>query len=107
VINLFKNAMLADGSSMLDHTIMPFVTEVAESNHFPRNPLPAMIFGGRALGMQGGQFQDFESNMRPWNDYWLSIAQAYFKTTDPLSVLTDEVFYKNGISPIPGLWSPT
>jgi hypothetical protein len=66
-----------------------------------------MIFGGRALGMQGGQFQDFESNMRPWNDYWLSIAQAYFKTTDPLSVLTDEVFYKNGISPIPGLWSPT
>ena len=107
VINLFKNATLSDGSTLLDHTVMPFVTEVAETTHFPRNPIPAMIFGGRALGMQGGQYMDFENNMRPWNDYWATIAQAYLKTTDPLSVLSDETFVKTGVSPIQGLWSAT
>ncbi len=106
VINLFKNTMLADGSSMLDHTIMPFVTEVSQTGHFPRDPMPAMIFGGKALGMQGGQYLDFESNLRPWNDFWVTIAQAYLKTNDPMPVFAEEVFVKDGVSPIEGLWVP-
>jgi hypothetical protein len=69
--------------------------------------MPAMIFGGKALGMQGGQFQNFLGQERPHNDLWLSIAQAYLKTADPLSGLADETFRREGAAPIPGLWLST
>ena len=67
-----------------------------------------MIFGGRALGMQGGQYQNFESAQRPHNDVWLSIAQAYFPDAENVLVpLAAETFAQNTTSftgPIPGLW---
>jgi hypothetical protein len=63
-----------------------------------------MIFGGAALGMQHGQFLNFENQQRPHNDLWMTIAQAYLKTNDPVSVLSDEVFQKQGVGPIDGLW---
>ena len=43
------------GGNLLANTIIPYVTEVAETTH-SWNPLPAFIFGGSALGMKGGQF---------------------------------------------------
>ena len=88
-----------------DHdAIIPFVTEVAESAH-TRGPKPAMIFGGKALGMQGGQFQNFSST-RPQQDLFVTIAQAYFGNTTPLTTnLSAEKFVKTGVSVIPGLWT--
>jgi hypothetical protein len=115
-VNAWFNAKTADvlrdlkdsedvfGGNLLDHTIVPYVTEVAEAGS-TRSPLPALILGGRALGMQGGQFQNF-SPARSHNDLWMSIAQAYLNTTDPVSALADEVFVKTGVSPIDGLWKP-
>lgn len=105
VINLFKNADDPFGGKMLDTTIIPYVSEVAESGH-SRREKQAMIFGGKALGMQGAKFANFASRPRNHNDFWLTIAQAYFKTTDPLAMLTDEVFVKDGAKPIEGLWMP-
>ncbi len=110
IINSFKETTDVYGGSLLDHTIIPYITEVAETTH-SRSPLPAMIFGGKALGMKGGQFLNFESSGgfgggRPNNDFWMTIAQAYLKTNDPLSVLSDEVFVKSGVAPIDGLWEP-
>jgi hypothetical protein len=107
IINGFKDAVDVHGGNLLDYTIIPYVTEVAETTH-TRSPIPALIFGGAALGMQHGQFLNFEGGGgggRPWNDFWMTIAQAYLKTTDPVAALSDEVFVKQGVSPIDGLWT--
>lgn len=105
LINSFKDATDIHGGNLLDYTVIPHITEVAETTH-RRDPLPAMIFGGRALGMQGGQFQNFEGGGRSINDFWMTIAQAYLATTDPLPTFADEVFFKDGVAPIEGLWLP-
>ena len=103
IIQAFKDTTDVHGGNLLDHTIIPYVTEVAETTH-SRDPMPAMIFGGRALGMQGGQFQNFESGGRSHNDLWMTIAQAYLGTTDPLPTFEGEAFHQQGVAPIEGLW---
>jgi hypothetical protein len=103
----FKDATDAYGGNLLDHTVIPHLTEVAEASH-QRGPLPALIFGGKALGMKGGQFQNF-SQQRNHNCVWASIAQAYLRTDDPLgqgSPLLEDKFVKTNVSPIDGLWEP-
>jgi len=106
IIQSFKDATDIHGGNLLDYTVIPYITEVAETTH-SREPMPAMIFGGRALGMQGGQFQNFSGGGRSVNDLWMTIAQAYLGA-DPMPSFDSEVFYKNGVSPIEGLWqAPT
>jgi hypothetical protein len=95
----FKNATDAFGGNLLDHTVIPYVTEMANPS-FARSPIPALVFGGRALGMQGGQFQSVTGLH---NDLWATVAQAYLGS-DPMSALADEVFVKTGVAPIPNLW---
>ncbi|HEX2875685.1 MAG TPA: DUF1552 domain-containing protein [Polyangiaceae bacterium] len=95
------------GASLLDNTIIPFVTDTASTSH-ARSPLPSLIFGGRKLGMQGGQYLNFEGAVRKHNDVWLSIAQAYLPNVDVMATLADEAFAKSAsgfTGPIPGLWS--
>ena len=102
-----KSATDTYGGNLLDHTIVPHVTEVAEASH-TRSPLPALIFGGKALGMKGGQFQNFSQN-KNHNCLWVSIAQAYLNSDDPLnqdSPLAEDNFVKQNVSPIDGLWEP-
>lgn len=102
-----KTATDVYGGNLLDHTVIPHVTEVAEANH-SRGPLPALIFGGKALGMQGGQFQNF-SQAKNHNCLWASIAQAYLQSSDPLgsgSPLAEDKFVKTSVAPIAGLWAP-
>jgi hypothetical protein len=96
------------GGNLLANTIIPYVTEVAETTH-TWNPLPAYIFGGSALGMKGGQYLN---GAWPMNSFWLTIAQAYFKTTTPINSLPATVpnvgantFVRTGANPIPGLWA--
>lgn len=104
IINMFKNAEDAFGNDLLDYTIIPHVTEVAEQNH-TRSPKAAFIFGGRALGMQLGKYLNFENAPRAHVDLWATIAQAYFRTDDPMSKLSHLRF---GTEPrvIEGLWRP-
>ena len=109
ILTTFKQTTDVLGGNLLDNTIIPYITEVAETNH-SKSQLPAVIFGGRALGMKGGQFQ---SVSRPHNDLWLTIAQAYFKTTNPIASLpltnpdgTANTFVRTNTSPIAGLWGP-
>lgn len=106
VLAEWKSSVDGMGANLLDGTIVPVVTNVAHGGH-SRNAMPALILGGRALGMQGGQFQNFESAPRPHNDLWLSVAQG-FLGSNPLSVLGSETFAQNTASftgPIAGLWS--
>ncbi len=97
------------GGNLLANTIVPYVTEVAETTH-SYSPMPAFIFGGSALGMKGGQY--INTNNRPLNDFWITIAQAYFKTTAPLDSLpatnadgTKNTFVRTSVAPIAGLWA--
>ena len=104
IVNGFKSATDVFGGNLLDSTIIPFVTERAEAtSHW--SPLPALIFGGRRLGMVHGQFLNLGAP-RPVNDLWMTIAQAYLRTSDPLSALAGEAFDPTNVAPIPGLWRP-
>jgi len=104
IVRGFKQATDVYGGNLLDQTIIPFVTDRADATD-GWQPLPALIFGGRALGMLGGQLLSFSS--RSINDLWMTIAQAFLRTTDPLAALTSEVFVKTNVSPIAGLWRTT
>ena len=97
-----KSAQDSYGNSLLDNTVVPYLTEVATCTH-ERQPLPAFIFGGKTLGMQHGSYLNFEANPRHHNDLWMTIAQAYLGG-DPLGQLTAETFAKAGVAPIAGLW---
>jgi hypothetical protein len=66
-----------------------------------------MIFGGKGLGMKGGQFLNFEANKRKQVDVYLTCAQALLQNADPLSLLpaAEEKFDRSGAKPIDGLWA--
>jgi len=100
-----KNADDGFGGKLLDTMVVPYVTEVAQSNH-SRGPKPGYLFGGTKLGLQHGTFQKFES--RPQADLFLTCAQALLQTDDPKGGLGEERFnqFNADASAIEGLWSP-
>lgn len=104
VLSTFKAAKDAFGGSILDYTCIPYVTEVADSSH-SRGPKPALLFGGSKLGMKHGTFVN--SN-RPQADLYVTVAQAYLKTNDPMTKLREEKFAASNrdTAPIPNLWAP-
>jgi hypothetical protein len=77
----FKATPDVFGNSLLETTVIPYLTEVAACGH-EYYPLPALIFGGSKLGLKGGQYQYLDQ--RPHNDMWLSIAQAFGLSMDDL-----------------------
>ena len=74
-------------------------TEVAEAAH-TRSGHAAIIFGGQALGMQGGQYVN-SSAMH--NAFWVTVAQAYLGA-NVSTALNAETYVKSGATPISGLW---
>ena len=107
LINTFKSATDIYGGNLLANTIIPQVTCISEASH-EWAPMPALIFGGSALGMKGGQYVDVSggsANARSLNSMWISVAQAFFQTSNPLPNLANENFIKTGLAPIPGLWA--
>jgi hypothetical protein len=88
------------GGSLLDSLVIPMVTEVAEASH-TREGHAAIIFGGRRLGMQGGQYRNVSGIH---NQLWLTVAQAFLGADAP-DKLASEVYVKTGARPIPGLWA--
>lgn len=104
ILTTFKNAKDAFGNSILDYTVVPYLTEVGNPSH-NRNNKASLIFGGSKLGMKGGQFLNFTSG-RPQVDVWLTAAQAFFQRNDPLNALpaANEKFVRTGAGVIPGLW---
>ena len=93
------------GGNILDYTTVPYVTEVAQSNH-SRSPKPAYLFGGTKLGLKHGTFQNF-SQARPQADLFLLCAQALGNTADPKAALMGEKFLTDSKNTgvIPDLWS--
>lgn len=105
LLTKFKQAKDAFGNSLLDYTVVPFVTEVAQSNH-SRSPKPAFLFGGTKLGLKHGTFQNF-AQTRPQVDLYLACAQALLKNADPKSGLANERFWQfnKNAAVIDGLWA--
>lgn len=102
IINEFRrqvDPLDPKGGSLLDSTVIPMVTEVAEGSH-TREGHGAVIFGGARLGMQGGQFQNVSGIH---NQLWVTVAQA-FLGANTVDKLANEVYVKNGATPIAGLW---
>jgi hypothetical protein len=92
-----------NGGSLLDNTVIPLITEVAEASH-TREGHAALVFGGKRLGMQGGQYQSVSGIH---NRLWTTVAQA-FLGADGLERLDDETYVKHGAATIPGVWvAPT
>jgi len=81
IMTEFKTTLDVYGNSLLEHTVVPYVTEVAACGH-EYYPLPVMVFGGSKLGLKHGQYQFL--NKRPHNDMWLTIAQAFGLSADTL-----------------------
>lgn len=104
ILAKFKAATDVYGGNVLDHTVVPFVTDTADFSHV-RSPLPALLLGGRALGMRGGQFVNLVGQVRSSNALWMTAAQA-FVGSDPLSHFADDLFDKSDAQPIAGLWEP-
>ncbi len=91
------------GGSLLDSTVIPLITEVAEASH-TREGHAAIVFGGGKLGMQGGQYRSLSGIH---NQLWATVAQA-FLGADAAGKLANEAYVKTGASPIAGLWvAPT
>ncbi len=88
------------GGSLLDRTLIPMITEVAEAAH-TREGHAALVFGGTKLGMLGGQYRSVSGIH---NQLWVTVAQA-FLGADAVSRLAHEVYVKNGANPIPELWA--
>ena len=97
-LKLWKESIDAFGNPLLDTTIIPFITEVGQLNH-DRSNIPAMIFGGKKLGMAVGQYKT--GGPFTVNSLWGTIARAF--GYDP-SAAPDPVAAALG-DPIPGLWS--
>ncbi len=55
ILSGWKTTTDAMGGNLFDNTIIPFVTEVAATGHEHVN-MPAMLFGGKALGFKQGQY---------------------------------------------------
>jgi hypothetical protein len=77
-----------DGNSLLDNTIVVYVTEVSRRwDHDQRN-MPLLVFGGKNTGLKGGTFLKITdgplvsqtgaaTGNRPFNDFWLALAPAF------------------------------
>jgi hypothetical protein len=62
------------GGSLLDNTMVPYVTEVARADHTFNNA-PFVVFGGPGVRLRGNR-KKLYSPRRPVNDMWLAVAQA-------------------------------
>jgi hypothetical protein len=90
------------GGNLLDQTVIPFVTDVAACGSENTN-MPALLFGGKALGIRNGNF--YALSNRPLNDFWITLAQAFGLSIDapPLSQETFALA-KHHTGVIDGLW---
>lgn len=62
------------GGSLLDNTLVPYITEVARADH-SFNDAPFVVFGGAGVNLQGDRLKRYRTR-RPLNDLWLACGRA-------------------------------
>ncbi|HKU42164.1 MAG TPA: DUF1552 domain-containing protein [Polyangiales bacterium] len=73
-LQALKNLPDLAGGSMLDNTLVPYVTEVARADHTFNNT-PFVVFGGPGVKIQGDRLKKYNPK-RTVNDMWLACAKA-------------------------------
>ena len=87
-IQSFATAPDIDGNSLLDNTVVVYVTAVSRRWDNHQQNMPLAVFGGRNTGLRGGTFLKITdgplpslnggvSGNRPFNDFWLALAAAF------------------------------
>jgi hypothetical protein len=76
-----------DGASLLDNTVVAYVTEVARAYDHDQRNMPFLLFGGKNTRLRGGTFLkvtggplpsvDNKTANRPTNDVWLALAPIF------------------------------
>jgi len=86
----WKTALDGCGNSLLDNTIVPFITEVAATGH-ERSNMPGMLIGGKSLGFTHNIYKTGNVSI---NALWGTIGQAFGYTG-------------GGVfgSPVAGIWT--
>jgi hypothetical protein len=69
----WKTQMDGFGNSLLDYTVVPFITEVRATGH-EQSGMPAMIFGGKALGFIHNKYMAGNWTV---NQYFGTLGQAF------------------------------
>ena len=86
-IQRIAEATDVDGNSLLDNTIVVYVTELSRRWDHNQQNVPLVVFGGKNTGLNGGTFLKLtdgplpsqtgaSTGNRPFNDFWLALAPA-------------------------------
>src|SRR5260370_5999230 len=67
--------MEADGSSVLDNTIIILASQLGQYHEF--NNIPMVLFGGSKLGLKGGRCLRYTGAGRTPSDVWTTISAAF------------------------------
>lgn len=73
----FDRVPLPDGTTLLDHTVVPYITEVGRGYDHDQSNAPFAVVGGGALGVTGNRFYRADGPNRPTNDLWLALAPVF------------------------------
>jgi hypothetical protein len=105
-----------DGNSLLDNTVVAYVTEVARAWDHNQTNVPVVLFGGKNTKLKGGTFVKVTggplpvqtgpssassgSGNRPMNDVWLALAPVFGVTMSSLGSAAQFT------GPLPGVFNP-
>jgi hypothetical protein len=73
----FDRIAAPDGSTLLDNTVVPYLTEVGRGYDHDQSNAPFAVIGGGKLGIPGNRFYRADGPNRPTNDLWLALAPAF------------------------------
>jgi hypothetical protein len=82
--------------SLLDNTVVVYLTEVARGYDHDFQNTPMVLFGGPGARLPGGRFLKLPMN-RPTNDLWLALAQVFDVNLTKLGAAEQQS------GPLPGL----
>jgi hypothetical protein len=105
----FEAAKDFDGNSLLDNTVVAYVSEVARAYDHDFRNVPYLVFGGKNTKLKGGTFLKATGGPlpdvagtpgnRPTNDVWLALAQVFGVNRTSLGATSQST------GPLPGLVS--
>jgi hypothetical protein len=84
----FKAQTDVDGGSMLDNTVVVYLSEVARAHDHDFRNVPLLVFGGPNVGIEGGRFlsvsggplptaSNANTGNRPTNALWMALAPIF------------------------------
>ena len=77
-----------DGNTLLDNTVVVYLSEIARAYDHDQLNIPVIVFGGKNTGIKGGQYLKIKdgplagvdnntTGNRPFNDLWLTLAPIF------------------------------